>query len=52
VEQLEADPVLTGVLDTAGGGVASYFADLKREEFFAWHGSVSPWEIDQYLTAF
>ena len=52
VEQLEADPVLTGVLDAAGEGVAAYFADLKREEFFAWHGSVSPWEIDQYLTAF
>ena len=33
-------------------GVAGYFADLKREEFFAYHSAVSPWEIDQYLTAF
>ena len=24
---------------------------LKREEFFAWHSTVSPWEIDRYLTA-
>ena len=40
------------VLDVAGDGVASYFADVKREEFFAYHGSVSPWEVDQYLTAF
>ena len=29
-----------------------YFANLKREEFFAYHSSVSPWEIDHYLTAF
>ena len=21
-------------------------------QFFAYHGSVSPWEVDQYLTAF
>ena len=52
VDALEADPVVTGVLDAAGNGVASYFANLKREEFFTYHGSVSPWEIDQYLTAF
>ena len=42
----------TGVLDAAGEGVAAYFANLKREEFFAYHSAVSPWEIDQYLTAF
>ena len=31
VEEFEADPVITGVLDTAGEGVAAYFAKVKRE---------------------
>ena len=52
VDELTADSVVAGVLDAAGPGVASYFAALKRDEFFAYHGSVSPWEVDQYLTAF
>jgi glutamine synthetase len=52
VQAFEADDLLTGVLDAAGGGVAAYFAELKRAEFFAWHSAVSPWEIDQYLQAF
>ncbi len=52
VDELEADPVISGVLDAAGAGVASYFAGVKRDEFFAYHGTVAPWEIDQYLTAF
>ncbi|MEW5810734.1 MAG: type III glutamate--ammonia ligase [Actinomycetota bacterium] len=52
VEDFENDPVITGVLDAAGDGVASYFAAIKREEFFNYHSAVSPWEIDQYLTAF
>jgi glutamine synthetase len=52
VDQLEADPVITGVLDAAGDGVAGYFAAIKRDEFFAYHSSVSPWEVEQYLTAF
>jgi glutamine synthetase len=52
VDDLQADAVITGVLDAAGSGVANYFADIKRDEFFAYHGSVSPWELDQYLTAF
>ncbi len=29
-----------------------YFANIKREEFFAYHSAVTPWEIDHYLTAF
>ncbi|PXW26127.1 UNVERIFIED_CONTAM: gamma-glutamylmethylamide synthetase [Williamsia faeni] len=49
---LDADPVLTGALDIAGPGVSSYFTNRKREEFFAWHNTVSDWEINQYLTAF
>ncbi|MAU82586.1 type III glutamate--ammonia ligase [Gordonia sp. Z-3] len=60
VEALDTDPVITGVLnaavpdieDGASGPVSEYFSRLKREEFFAWHSAVSPWEIDNYLTAF
>ena len=52
VEEFEADPVITGVLDTAGEGIASYFAKVKRDEFFDYHSAVAPWEIDNYLTAF
>ena len=44
--------MVSGVLDAAGDGVATYFAGIKREEFFTYHGTVTPWEVDQYLTAF
>ncbi|UGT40402.1 type III glutamate--ammonia ligase [Nocardia yamanashiensis] len=52
MDALESDPILTGALDIAGPGVAEYFAARKREEFFAWHNTVSAWEIEHYLTAF
>ncbi|MDX2758427.1 type III glutamate--ammonia ligase [Streptomyces europaeiscabiei] len=52
VEALQADEVISGALDAAGTGVSRYFADLKREEFFDWHATVGPWELDRYLTAF
>jgi glutamine synthetase len=52
VEALAADPVVCGALDVAGPGVSRYFGDVKREEFFDWHGTVGPWELDRYLTAF
>jgi glutamine synthetase len=52
VDEFEADPVITGVLDAAGDGVASYYANVKRDEFFSYHSAVAPWEIDNYLTAF
>ncbi|WP_111510125.1 type III glutamate--ammonia ligase [Mycobacterium kyogaense] len=55
VDDLSADVVISGVLDAASDepAVAAYFAQLKRDEFFAYHhGQVTPWEIDQYLTAF
>ncbi|MFW0794426.1 type III glutamate--ammonia ligase [Gordonia sp. CPCC 205515] len=60
VDALDADPVITGVLDAAtpddwpqdAQSVSAYFAHLKRDEFFDWHSAVSPWEVDQYLTAF
>ncbi|WP_406448929.1 type III glutamate--ammonia ligase [Streptomyces sp. NBC_01622] len=52
VEALQEDEVISGALDAAGTGVSRYFADLKREEFFDWHATVGPWELDRYLTAF
>jgi glutamine synthetase len=52
VDEFEGDPVVAGVLDAAGDGVAGYFANVKRAEFFAYHSAVTPWEIDHYLTAF
>ncbi len=52
IDEFEADPLIAGVLDGAGDGVAAYFSTIKREEFFSYHGSVTPWEIDSYLTAF
>lgn len=56
IDALEADPVVTGMLDAARTdgvpSVAAYYARLKREEFFSWHSNVGPWEHDRYLTAF
>lgn len=60
IDSLDADPVITGVLDSAtpddwpegAQRVSEYFAHLKRDEFFDWHSAVSPWEVDKYLTAF
>ncbi|WP_250558498.1 type III glutamate--ammonia ligase [Pseudonocardia lacus] len=52
VEALTADPVVVDALDSAGPGVAEYFAALKREEFLDWHSTVGSWEHDRYLTAF
>lgn len=53
VHEFEADPVMRGVLDAVdpGAGVSEYYAELKREEFYAWHAAVTPWEIDRYLTS-
>lgn len=52
VDALEENPVVAGVLDAAGDGVSGYFADIKREEFFAYHSQVGTWEVERYLTAF
>src|SRR5699024_10159332 len=51
VEALVADDVVRSALDVCGDGVAEYYADLKRDEFTAWHNTVTQWEIDEYLTA-
>ncbi|MGQ4619375.1 type III glutamate--ammonia ligase [Nocardia sp. R7R-8] len=52
MDALEADPIVTAALNAVGPGVSEYFARIKREEFFAWHNTVSAWEIEHYLTAF
>jgi glutamine synthetase len=52
VEDFEADKVLLDALDVVGDGVSQYFANLKRQEFLAWHSTVSSWEQERYLTAF
>jgi glutamine synthetase len=52
MDELESDPVIAGALDAAGPGVCDYFVNLKRAEFFEWHNNVTPWELDNYLTAF
>ena len=49
VAELRADQLLN---DTFGADVTGYFADVKEEEFITWHNTVTPWEIDRYLTAF
>ncbi|WP_432536183.1 type III glutamate--ammonia ligase [Kineococcus arenarius] len=53
VHALESDPVVAGVLDGVDprAGVARYYAELKREEFYTWHSRVSSWEVDRYLTS-
>jgi glutamine synthetase len=55
VDGLAADPVVSGCLDAAAGPahrVSTYYQQVKREEFLAWHAQVSDWETDRYLTAF
>lgn len=49
VAALRQDDLLT---DTFGADVTGYYADVKEEEFLTWHNTVTPWEIDRYLTAF
>jgi glutamine synthetase len=52
VDALLADTVVREALNTAGPGVAEYFAQAKLDEFWDWHGTVVAWEHDRYLTAF
>lgn len=61
VQAFEGDAVVRAVLDhdgpagpatgvSPGAGVSSTYADLKRDEFYAYHAVVTPWELDRYLT--
>lgn len=54
VDALRADPLLLGLLDIADvkERVAGYYCERRAEEFLTWHGQVTPWEVDRYLTAF
>lgn len=49
VEALRGSEFLANAL---GPNVTDYYAQVKEEEFLAWHNTVSPWEIDRYLTAY
>jgi glutamine synthetase len=50
VEAFRADPVLADAL-ADDAAVADYYADEKEDEFLRWHNTVTPWEVDHYLTA-
>lgn len=51
VEALEADKTILEVLGTVNPDVGTYYAGLKREEFYEYHAQVTEWEIERYLTA-
>ena len=53
VEELVADDVLREALGkTPDGDYIDYYAQIKRDEFRAWHSVVSDWEVERYLTLF
>ena len=53
VDALVADEVLRAALGTTPhGDYIDYYARTKRDEFYAWHATVSDWEINRYLTLF
>jgi glutamine synthetase len=49
LDALEADPVIQSAL---GEPLYQEFMRLKRVEWFQYHRTVSPWEVDRYLTFF
>ncbi len=49
LDAFEADPVIQGAL---GPELAAEFLKVKRQEWVRYHNTVSPWEIDRYLTLF
>ncbi len=48
LEELRRDEVVQEAL----GPVAGEFIDLKSREWATYHRQVTPWEVEQYLTAF
>jgi glutamine synthetase len=54
VEALQADAVVMAALDSVDptAGVAQHVVDRGRDAFMSWHGEVTPWEHERYLTAF
>ena len=49
IDSLEQDPVVLGAL---GSPYGEYYVQMKREEWKAYHDSVSQWEVDRYLGQF
>jgi glutamine synthetase len=49
IDALEQDPVVLGAL---GSPYGEYYVRMKREEWKAYHDSVSQWEVDRYLGQF
>jgi glutamine synthetase len=49
IESLAADPLAETVL---GSELRRAYIELKTAEWWDYHNSVSPWEIDRYLTFF
>jgi glutamine synthetase len=50
-DELVGDTVLREALGkTRDGEYIDYYAGVKRNEFLAYHSTVSPWEIETYLT--
>jgi glutamine synthetase len=49
VEALDADPFMNQVL---GPDLKRAFVALKTREWWEYHNTVTPWEIDRYLTFF
>jgi glutamine synthetase len=53
VEHLPQNEVLRAALGKVNGeDYVDYFAQVKRDEFYAYHQAVSSWEVDRYLTLF
>jgi glutamine synthetase len=51
VEKLVDDPVLRQALGkTPDGEYIDYFAEVKTREFMDFHSSITPWEVEHYLT--
>jgi len=52
-DELVTDDVLREALGkTPDGDYIDYYAQVKRDEFRAWHSGVSDWEVERYLTLF
>jgi glutamine synthetase len=52
-DELVTDDVLREALGkTPDGDYIDYYAQVKRDEFRAWHAGVTSWEVERYLTLF
>lgn len=53
VEELVKDGVLREALGKVpSGDYVDYYANVKRDEFYDYHSTVSQWEVERYLTLF